>query len=212
MQRKPIIFAIVGPSGSGKTTAAAFASKALGIPVICSYTTRPMRPGEQQGRDHIFVSDIDTPQSKDELLAYTEFGGYKYWATKSQASTDCIYIVDERGYRDLAKNDNYEVVSILISCDKSFCDESRSTRDSARTPLADNEIDAFIMNDDTLESFESTLTWIMTEIVNAYQFYQYSPQYKFLVKTRCGSVSCSLYHKDAFLRKPTADHTWNPQS
>ena len=61
---KPIIIALVGPSGSGKTTLSLYLQEMLNIPAICSYTTRPMRRGEQNGREHWFVEDCAPDISK----------------------------------------------------------------------------------------------------------------------------------------------------
>ena len=70
------IVAIVGASGSGKTQLTLYAQR-FGYPVICSYTTRPMREGETNGVEHIFVTEDKMP-TKDNMLAYTFFGGYHY--------------------------------------------------------------------------------------------------------------------------------------
>jgi guanylate kinase len=55
--RKSFIFIISAPSGAGKTTLckavlAAFA----GMRYSVSFTTRPPRPGEENGRDYVFVT------------------------------------------------------------------------------------------------------------------------------------------------------------
>ena len=56
MSKKKTIVAIIGASGSGKTVLS-LEMKRYGYPVICSYTTRPMRTGEVSGIDHIFVDE-----------------------------------------------------------------------------------------------------------------------------------------------------------
>ena len=56
---KTKIIAIVGPSGSGKTTLAEYFQRQFCIPTIVSYTTRPMRAGEANGREHWFVGKCD---------------------------------------------------------------------------------------------------------------------------------------------------------
>ena len=52
---KQNIIAIVGQAGSGKDTVAQLMRMTLHVPILCSYTTRPMREGEVNGREHIFV-------------------------------------------------------------------------------------------------------------------------------------------------------------
>ena len=100
---------LIGPSGSGKTTLAE-ALVHSGIDTIRSYTTRPMRPGEQQGREHIFITEQEATRliATRRLLAYTIFGGYRYFALTEQiaplftSNTSLMtYVIDERGYQTL---------------------------------------------------------------------------------------------------------------
>ena len=95
------IIAIVGPAGAGKDTAAKMLSQMIGIPVLVSYTTRPIREGEVDGREHIFVEKCDMP--KQDMLAYTEYGGYEYWAMVNQVEDACIYVIDEEGLRSMKR-------------------------------------------------------------------------------------------------------------
>lgn len=76
------IFCLVGPSGSGKTTVAKALEK-HGYNVIQSYTTRPQRSDNEWG--HTFVTAIYSdkpPWVMDNVIAYNEFAGNHYWATK----------------------------------------------------------------------------------------------------------------------------------
>ena len=108
------ILCIIGPSGSGKTTLAE-ALVPTGIDTIRSYTTRPMRPGEKQGREHIFIDEHEARRllSTQRPLAYTLFGDYyRYFALWSQIDPISSpfnddrggiisYVIDEAGYLDL---------------------------------------------------------------------------------------------------------------
>lgn len=115
------ILCIIGASGSGKTTLAeAMATQApqynaskhdpynYAIPTICSYTTRPMRHGEKDGREHMFVNDRAAHLlSTMRTLAYTRFGGYHYFALWEQLHLGVLgydlmsYVIDEDGYLGL---------------------------------------------------------------------------------------------------------------
>lgn len=98
------IICIIGPSGSGKTTLAE-ALDAAGLPTIHSYTTRPMRPGEQDGREHIFIREAQAHHllTTRRPMAYTLFGGYRYFALWEQAINRpaITYVIDEAGYHAL---------------------------------------------------------------------------------------------------------------
>lgn len=93
------IITITGSSGAGKDTVAKMLSEETGYPVICSYTTRPKRKGEQEGREHHFVESCNVPREK--MLAYTKYGQYEYWTEMEQLRSNTIYVIDEDGIRSL---------------------------------------------------------------------------------------------------------------
>lgn len=157
MSSLPIIIAIVGPSGSGKTTAVRFASAALGIPEICSYTTRPMRDGETNGIEHYFVTESDMPL-RSKMLAYTEFGGCHYWTTHAQVlhSQPNLYIVDEAGLLNLLDlRDRYRVVAIYIKpaahVSSATVDADRKARDASRPAFNRSLYNSVLPNTSTLQ-------------------------------------------------------------
>lgn len=95
------LITITGPSGAGKDTIARMMSEMTDWPIICSYTTRPMREGEQEGREHHFVKGLSTDAA--DVLAYTQYGGYEYWAMVDQIKDIAIYVVDEAGLMFIKK-------------------------------------------------------------------------------------------------------------
>lgn len=97
MKKKDFIILLVGASGSGKTTIADRLSSLFGWTQVSSYTTRPRRTEDEKG--HIFVSDdrFDDVVLSSDLVAYTEYGGYRYCATQTQAENANVYVVDVPG-------------------------------------------------------------------------------------------------------------------
>lgn len=150
------IVAIIGDSGSGKTQLSLYVNR-LGYPVICSYTTRPMRKDETDGVDHIFVSDDNMP-SKDKMLAYTFFGGYHYWAEKSQVDDKLptLYVIDEKGLVELKDrySNEYNIFCVYVTRYNNDVDSERKERDKDRIKLDPLSIDMNIINDyPSLEDF-----------------------------------------------------------
>ncbi|MBN1565850.1 MAG: guanylate kinase [Anaerolineae bacterium] len=57
MPREGILFILIGPSGSGKNTLMKRVQPKIDdLPQLPTYTTRKIRPGEREGREHYFVS------------------------------------------------------------------------------------------------------------------------------------------------------------
>ncbi|WP_368337712.1 guanylate kinase [Parabacteroides merdae] len=149
------IIAIVGPSGSGKSTFSRML-EVLGIPAVVSYTTRPMRENEQNGRDHWFVDVSQVPPQSD-MMAYTRFGNYEYWTIKEQFNGLCNYVVDEKGLVYLKKVINPEnIISVYLNRSESKRKESgisseRIARDDDRPPFKEEDYDYYIINEGTKE-------------------------------------------------------------
>ena len=80
MNRKKLI-CVVGESKSGKDTTVGIAEllsmdfdQKFRLSEIKSFTTRPMRDNEVNGREHFFISEEEAREilSKEEILAYTK--------------------------------------------------------------------------------------------------------------------------------------------
>lgn len=118
MAKKPL-FVLIGKSGSGKDTVVDLLAD-IGWKRVSSYTTRPMRAGEQNGREHTFLSNSEYDQIKPEdIVAQTLFAGNRYCATKQQLDGADIYIVDKKGLEDVRKNYSGPMLAIYLdSSDK----------------------------------------------------------------------------------------------
>ena len=151
---KQKIIAIMGPSGAGKDTVANILSIALNIPLLCSFTTRPMRDGEVNGREHFFFLECKTP--KEDMLAYTEYGGYEYWTELSQIKDTAIYVIDEKGIMDICERfPDIELVNIYVAAKQETLKArgiapERMKRDEYRVTMDINSFDYVITNNSSL--------------------------------------------------------------
>jgi guanylate kinase len=86
------LFVITAPSGAGKTSLiGALLKEDPRLKLSVSYTTRPPRPGEQDGREYHFVDDATflAMRGRGEFLESAEVHGYRY-GTSRKAITDTL--------------------------------------------------------------------------------------------------------------------------
>lgn len=163
------IIAIVGKSGCGKTTLERYMKKEMGTVPIVSYTTRPRRKGERNGREHYFVKDFPYRPDDENILAYTKFGGYDYWTTVDQViknprrftrhglPRDFTYVIDEYGLIQLKKKfgERFDIMSVYIECPperiKRWASSDRIERDNDRVHIDKNLYDCVLENNGTIE-------------------------------------------------------------
>ncbi|MDI3516042.1 MAG: guanylate kinase [Thermotogota bacterium] len=84
---KGIIYVVTGPSGVGKSTIIREVLKKFDNLVFSvSYTTRPKRPGEENGTDYFFVDQKTFIKLRDrgEFLEWAEVHGHYYGTSRSQ--------------------------------------------------------------------------------------------------------------------------------
>ena len=169
MEKKKIL-CMVGQSGAGKTLVSLHLRYKLGANVICSFTTRPPRENEVEGRDHHFV-DIAPPE--DQLLAFTVFGYYRYYALKSQVYGPLtVYVIDEDGLIELIEkhSDEYEIYSVYMKRRqclrlRSGVTLSRIRRDECRTKLDMDFYDYVIENNSTKKELFNNIENIYNELL-----------------------------------------------
>ena len=113
------LFCIIGRTGSGKSTLVEKAANELGLKILKSYTTRPMRESESiENSDHIFISPDEVGKYRNDMVAYTERVNYCNFATKQQIMNADFYIINPSGYKELLKSTekmDVELIPILIT-------------------------------------------------------------------------------------------------
>ena len=109
-QAPPLLIIISGPSGAGKDSVIR-RMKELGVPFhfVVTMTTRPPRPGEEDGKDYIFVSEetFEKVLREGGLLENAIVYGHRYGVPKEQvkkaleSGKDVVMRIDVQGARTL---------------------------------------------------------------------------------------------------------------
>ena len=123
LQRRGLMFILSSPSGAGKTTIAKRLLKETGeIRLSVSATTRPMRPGEIDGRDYHFIdqAEFDRMVEADEFYEWATVFGHSYGTPKAQiraglkVGEDFLFDIDWQGTQQLYQKDQQDVVRVFI--------------------------------------------------------------------------------------------------
>src|ERR1700759_2361877 len=81
VERRGLMFVLSSPSGAGKTTLSRMLiAETPDLKMSVSATTRPMRPGEVEGKDYYFVDQtrFEAMVAKSELLEWANVFGNRY--------------------------------------------------------------------------------------------------------------------------------------
>ncbi len=117
------MFVLSSPSGAGKTTLSRRLLEAESdVAMSVSVTTRPQRPGEEEGVDYRFI-DQETFKdmvTRGELLEHATVFDYQYGTPKKrvleelEAGRDVLFDIDWQGTRQLAQRCPKDLVSVFI--------------------------------------------------------------------------------------------------
>ncbi|OJW73829.1 MAG: guanylate kinase [Sphingomonadales bacterium 63-6] len=123
LHRRGLMFILSSPSGAGKTTIARkILERVPGIAMSVSVTTRPMRPGEVDGKDYHFVdrATFDRMVEEEEFLEWAEVFGNCYGTPKAQikaglrAGQDFLFDIDWQGTQQLYQRMEVDVVRVFL--------------------------------------------------------------------------------------------------
>ncbi len=185
-KRRGVLFILSSPSGAGKSTIARkllASDPTLGMSV--SATTRPMRPGEIDGKDYKFV-DLETFResvANHEFLEWAHVFDHRYGTPRAQveemlsAGQDVLFDIDWQGAQQLFQLKGGDVVRVFIlppsmpilreRLEKRATDSQAVIE--ARMARAANEVshwdgyDYVLVNDDVEQCFEKVKTILAAE-------------------------------------------------
>lgn len=133
-QKRMTIFCVLGESASGKDSLVRDLCNlhpTIFKPVV-SYTNRPKRDNETNGKEHWFLSPEKFKYKYDEdlydgkVLAYTKISkdgkGYEYYASSDEITKNNsnVYIINPEGFYFLKENfsDQFNLIPIYINATK----------------------------------------------------------------------------------------------
>ncbi|HSG35069.1 MAG TPA: guanylate kinase [Sphingomonadaceae bacterium] len=123
LKRRGLMFVLSSPSGAGKTTISRMLLEAdAEIFMSVSVTTRPIRPGEVDGKDYPFVDQDTFKRMKDgnEFLEWAEVFGNLYGTPKAQIKEglkdgrDFLFDIDWQGTQQLYQRMEVDVVRVFL--------------------------------------------------------------------------------------------------
>ena len=142
---------LVGKAGSGKD----FMRKKLessNFKYATSYTTRPVRQGEIDGKDYFFITDEQAQSmiENGEFFEYVPFNGWIYGTTLSQwnqENDESVFIMTPTGLSHVGPDDRKECFVIYVDIDKDVRKERLLNRnmpgDSLERRIDADELDFY---------------------------------------------------------------------
>jgi len=123
LDRRGVLFVISSPSGAGKSTIARMLlEQDRDVAMSVSVTTRPIRPGEVDGRDYHFVT-VDRFKemvAAGELMEWAHVFDHRYGTPKAPVEAmlasgkDVLFDIDWQGAQQLYQQSGADVVRVFI--------------------------------------------------------------------------------------------------
>lgn len=197
MKTKGTLYTVSAPSGAGKTSLVkALIEAADNVRVSVSHTTRPMRPGEQDGVNYHFINHetFQSMVSRGDFLEHAQvfanfYGTSQAWVeTTLDGGQDVILEIDWQGAEQVRKLIPKAVSVFILPPSKETLRERLKVRGQddesiidARMSEAENEIshyseaDYLIINEDfgkALDEFRAIIISQRLRLVNQSQKHQ----------------------------------------
>jgi len=123
IKRRGLMLVLSSPSGAGKTTISrALLERDRNLTLSISATTRPMRPGEQEGVHYHFVdaAQFNRMVAEDALLEHANVFGHSYGTPRAAVEKaltegrDVLFDIDWQGTQQLAEKKREDLVAVFV--------------------------------------------------------------------------------------------------
>lgn len=198
---KGILFIVSGPSGAGKTTVIKGVLENLeDVAFSVSYTTRPKREGEEEGKDYFFIdkSTFRNMIDKKDFLEWQEVHGHHYGTSKSYVNSqmnkgvNVLLDIDVKGAKSVKRQINDSVLIFIAPPSfqdlkerliKRHTEDPRNFRkrlEDARYELSQiSKFDYLIVNYDVQTSIKQLESTIIAEQLKVSRRSEFVGKYKF---------------------------------
>ncbi|MDH3232915.1 MAG: guanylate kinase [Alphaproteobacteria bacterium] len=121
--RRGLMLVLSSPSGAGKTSIArAILAADDNISMSVSVTTRPQRPGEQEGVDYYFIdaARFEAMAAAGELLEHADVFGNRYGTPRApvdealEAGRDVLFDIDWQGAKQIEEAARSDLIKVFI--------------------------------------------------------------------------------------------------
>jgi guanylate kinase len=183
---KPIVYIISAPSGSGKSTLVnVLLAMTPRLDFSISYTTRPVRGSEQNGKQYYFVSRQEFEQmiADDEFLEHASLYGRDYYGTArrflreaGEKGHDLLLDIDVQGAAQIKQKLPDAVSIFVLPPDRKTLDWRLRKRGEDSDEVIDRRLDAarreienydkydyILINDKLEESSDSLQAIVLSE-------------------------------------------------
>jgi guanylate kinase len=158
LDARPLLIVISGPSGAGKGTALRYATSALPLRRVPTYTTRPRRAGEADGVDYEYVDEARFFQLHEAgtIFEYTRTYSQSYYGSpavllRDEISDALAVELDPNGFVRVHAASARRVVGIFITT---------ASEDQLRARLAARAQDRDISQRLSIRTDQMVWAWI----------------------------------------------------
>jgi guanylate kinase len=143
------VFIISAPSGSGKSTLVhELMQRVQGLRFSVSYTTRPPRGQERDGKDYFFISreDFEARVARDEFLESAEVFGHYYGTHQTELERaeaegcDLVLDIDVQGARQLKRRIPAAVSIFILAPSRQELEQRLRARSQDSGPVIERRL------------------------------------------------------------------------